>query len=132
MARRRQNKAQRVISKMRLPSILRTKKRQKEVKLRKNFLPTLVVIFVLWSSVAYMIFFVDPTTSAAIPIFFLLVFLTLLFTTATLFAHTRRGIIISSFLTVFLILLYLGVGTLINFILLLLIALIIEVYFIKA
>jgi hypothetical protein len=124
--------AKRVVDKMRLPSILKTKQRQKEVKFRKNFGPTLIIIFILWICLTTMFFFVDPNIPTAVPIFFILIFFTLLFTLSTLLANTRRGLIISIGMTLFLILIYLGVGTIINLILITIIGILIEVYFIKA
>jgi hypothetical protein len=105
--------------------------RQKKVKLRKNFLPTLIVAILLWLGVVSIIYFAEPDTFGILPVFFFLVFLALLFTLSLLFAHTRRGAITGASLTLFLILRYLGIGNILNFLLILGIAITVELYFIK-
>jgi len=110
---------------------VRKELRQKKVKLRKNFLPTLIVAILLWLGVVSIIYFVEPDTFGILPVFFFLVFLALLFTLSLLFAHTRRGALIAVGLTLFLILRYLGIGNILNFLLILGIAITIELYFIK-
>lgn len=96
---------------------------------RKNFLPSLVVMILLWIILSGLIYFVDPQTFLAVPVFFVLLFATLLFTFAFLFASTRRGCIISISLTLFALLSYLGVGNIINLLLIIAIAVCIELYF---
>jgi len=100
-------------------------------KLRKNFFPTLVITFFLWILVGGIIFFLDPETFLSIPLFFFSVFLALTFTLSLLWANTRRGFFSSALLTTFLILRYLGVGTIINFLLLLGLGVVAEYYFSK-
>jgi len=84
---------------------------------RKNFLPTLMVTFLLWMLTAGLVYFIDPETVLAIPGFFLLIFLSLLFTFSTIFANSRRGLLVSLSLSLFLILRYFGVGNILNFLL---------------
>ena len=105
--------------------------RQKKVKFRKNFLPTLVLIILLWSIAAFIIYFVDPSAFGILPALLLVIFFALLFTASLLFANTRRGLIIASFLTLFIILRYLGVGNIINFLLILGVGITLELYFSK-
>jgi hypothetical protein len=76
-----------------------------------------------------LIYFVDPQTFAVIPLFFVTVFVSLLFTSSLIFANSRRGLVISIGLTFFLILAYLGVGNILNLILIVAIATCIELYF---
>ncbi len=113
----------------------RLKRRKKEVekretrkRARKNFLPTLIVTFLLWCNLGFLIYFIDPEATGAVPIFFALIFMVFLFTFSTLLAGKRRGLLISLALTIFLILRYFGVGNIINFLLLLGIAVAAEIY----
>lgn len=110
---------------------MRKEKRQKETKLRKNFFVTLLVIIALWLFVAVIILFVDPSDFGAVPLFLILSFLALFFTGSTLFIHTRRGLLIASALTVFLILRILGVGNILNLFLLAALVVTVEFYFSK-
>ncbi|OGM33588.1 hypothetical protein A3D01_01375 [Candidatus Woesebacteria bacterium RIFCSPHIGHO2_02_FULL_39_13] len=110
---------------------MRKEKRKKEIKLRKNFFVTLLVIITLWIFVATTILFVDPSDFGAVPLFFLLIFLSLFFTISTILIHTRGGLIIASTVTIFLALRYLGVGNILNLVLLAALAATIEVYFSK-
>lgn len=132
MARKKRRNLDRVVSKMRLSSLLRTQQRKKKVRLRKNFGPTLIVILALWTALTYVFLFIDPARTAAVPVFFFLLFAALVFTLSTLLANTRRGVILSVGTTVYLLLMYLGVGTFINFILIIAITIFMEIYFIKA
>jgi hypothetical protein len=92
-------------------------RRKKQVKMRKNFFLTLIIIVFLWLTVAFVIYFIDPSSPGAIPLFFTLFFLVSLFTLSTLFANTRRGVLTTLGLTFFLLLRYLGVGNILNFLL---------------
>ncbi len=95
---------------------------------RKNFLPTLLITVLLWVILTGIIYFVDPGTILAIPLFFILLFLTILFTFSLLFGGQRRGLISAISLTFFLFLAYLGVGNILNFLLIAAIAICIELY----
>jgi hypothetical protein len=108
---------------------MRKTHRKQQVLKRKNFLPTLLITALLWIIIAGLIYFVDPFTFGAIPLFFLISFLTLLFTSSLIFADRRRGFITALSLTFFGLLLYLGVGNIINFLLIVAIAVTIELYF---
>ena len=103
--------------------------RHEQVLKRKNFLPTLIITVLLWLLLGGLVYFVDPGTFAAIPLFFVLFFATLLFTFAFLFASTRRGLIVSLSLSFFAILSYLGVGNILNLLLIIAIAICVELYF---
>ncbi|MFZ5932470.1 MAG: hypothetical protein ACOYT7_00050 [Patescibacteria group bacterium] len=110
---------------------MRREIRKKEAKLRKNFLPSLIVALLLFSGVALLVYFVEPDTLGALPLFFILVFLSLLFFFSLLFANTRRGLLLSSGLTLFLLLRYFGIGNILNLLLILGIAITIELYLLK-
>lgn len=103
--------------------------RKEQILKRKNFLPTLLLTILLWILFAGLVYFVDPKTFGAVPLFFLLLFITLLFTFSLLFANSRRGLVISLSLVLFFILLFLGVGNVLNLILILAIAVCVELYF---
>jgi len=89
-------------------------RRKQQVLKRKNFLPTLLVTVLLWAIIAGLIYFIDPGTFGIVPLFFVIVFAALLFTFSLIFASTRRGLIGSISISLFLILSYLGVGNIIN------------------
>ncbi|OGM15847.1 hypothetical protein A2V56_05440 [Candidatus Woesebacteria bacterium RBG_19FT_COMBO_42_9] len=110
---------------------MRKDARQKEVKLRKNFFPTLLITIVLWTLLAGLIYFVDPFALGAIPAFFILVFLALLFTFSFLFVSTRRGVIFAVAITIFLILRYFGVGNVLNLLLIIGVLIALEIYFLR-
>jgi hypothetical protein len=103
--------------------------RKQQVLKRKNFLPTLLITVVLWLLLAGLIYFVDPSTFGIVPLFFITVFVVLLFTFSLIFASSRRGLIIGSSLSLFLILAYLGVGNILNLFLIVAIAVCVELYF---
>ena len=96
----------------------KTKKIKEKRKRRKNFFPTLVLIFFNWALVGLIVYFIEPDTFAIVPLFFVIIFFALLFTLATFFSNTKRGLIYCSFLTTFLILRSFGVGNLLNLLLL--------------
>jgi hypothetical protein len=100
-------------------------------KFRKSFLPALVLAIVLWGLMAYIIYFVDPYSFLAIPIFFATLFTALLLTFSVLFANARRGSIVAVSVMFFLLLRYLGIGNAVNFILIFGLAAAFEYYFHK-
>lgn len=95
---------------------------------RKNFLPTLIITIIIWIVLGGVIYFIDPNTFFAVPLFFILLFITLLFTFSLLFASSRRGLISSLSLLLFLLLSYLGVGNVLNLVLIVAIAVCVELY----
>lgn len=115
--------------KAKVNSNLKAINRKKEKNKRKNFLPSLAATIVLWLTIACMFYFTDPFDFGRIPLLLVLVFTAILFTTSIIFANTRRGIITASTLTLFLILRYLGIGNILNLLLVLGLALAIEYYF---
>lgn len=107
---------------------MRKDKRQKQIKFRKNFLPTLLVTIALWGMLATLIYFADPYQQGIILLFFILFFLTCLFTFSMIFANTRRGLISTISLSLFLALSYFGVGNLLNFLLILGLGVSVDIY----
>lgn len=88
----------------------------------------MVVVF-LWLGLGSFVYFIDPGAFMAVVVFFILIFTALFFTFSTILAHTRRGLITSLGLTLFLILRYFGIGHILNFLLLLAVCLCVEIYF---
>lgn len=103
--------------------------RKQQVLKRKNFLPTLLLTILLWLLLTTLVYFADPQTFGAIPLFFLLLFISFLFTFSLIFANSRRGLVASISFILFSILLFLGVGNLLNLILILAIGTCTELYF---
>lgn len=102
--------------------------RKQQVLKRKNFFPTLLITIVLWVLLGALVYFVDPNTFGVIPLFFITFFISLLFTFSLIFADSRRGLITSVSLILFTVLMYLGVGNVLNLVLILAIAICIELY----
>jgi len=107
------------------------KKRLLEIRRRKNFFPSLVLTLLFWAALVFEIFYVDPAEDFALFAFFTLLFLSVLFTFSILFINTRRGFFVASVTTMFAILRYFGIGSLLNFALLIFCAIAFEVYFSK-
>lgn len=112
---------------MRVPRPNYTHHAEQKLK-RKNFLPTLVITIILWIIIGGIIYFIDPNTLLALPLFFIATFLTLLFTFSLLFGSQRRGMISALSITLYLFLSYLGVGNIINLLLIVAIAVCVELY----
>lgn len=111
-----------------MPAHIKIQHRIEELRRRKNFLPTLIITIILWLILAGIVYFIDPQQMIAIPLFFLITFLAILFTASLLFANRRRGLLTSLVIMLFLILRYFGVGNMLNAILLVGIAVAFEIY----
>lgn len=96
---------------------------------RKNFLPTLLFVLFLWAALGGVVYFTDPAALFSLIVFFIILFLAFLYTFSLILASTRRGFLIALALSLFIILRYLGVGTWLNFILIVAIAVCAELYF---
>jgi len=83
----------------------------------------------LWLFTGALVYFVEPDAPLAIPAFFVLVFSALLFTFSTLLANSRRGLLAALGLTIFLVLRLLGIGHVLNLILILALCVCAELYF---
>lgn len=92
--------------------------RRKKIRRRNNFFPTLIIIIISWFTIAAIIYFINPATLGAVPLLFLIFFIALLFTFSTLLANSEKGLVVAITVTLFLLLRYLGVGNIINFLLL--------------
>jgi len=112
---------------MRVPRHNYTRHTEQKLK-RKNFLPTLLVTILLWGLLAGLVYFIDPGIFGAVFLFFIILFVALLFTFSLIFANTRRGLIGSIAILFFSILAYLGVGNILNLLLIVAIAVSLELY----
>jgi hypothetical protein len=97
---------------------------------RSSLLPSALVIMFLWFCVGAVVATVDPLTKGALPLFFILIFLALLFSLSILLRSRRRGAITTIAIISFLLLRYMGVGTLLNLILIIATAIAFELFFI--
>ena len=103
----------------------------------KNFLPTLIIILFLWLCFAFLIFFVEPEMVKNIIIprgylpFFINFWLALFFTLAIILGNSPRGLLVSTFIIIFLILRLFKLGNWLNFLLLAAIAFAFDRYFKK-
>jgi len=93
-------------------------------KRRKNYLPVVILILVLWGLLGAMIYWVEPelvkdmlAPGLYLP-FFLLFFPTCFFTLAIVLANTRKGLLVTIGLTGFLVLRVYQLGNLLNLLLL--------------
>lgn len=89
----------------------------------------MLLTVLLWLALGALVYFIEPGTFGAVPLFFLITFMAVLFTFSLIFAGGRRGLIGAIGITLFLILSYLGVGNFLNLILIVAIAVSIELYF---
>lgn len=102
---------------------------------RKNYLPTLALIVVLWALLGLMIIYVEPGLIKDILIpgiylpFFLLFFPASFFTLAIIWSNSRRGFLSAFGLTVFLLLKILGLGNALNLLLIFGILVAVDHYF---
>lgn len=94
------------------------------IRRRKKFLPAVFFALLSWSIVAFFLFFVDPEIIRDFPIsgsylpFFIFLFLSVFLTASLLLTHARRGLLVSIGITTFLYLRLLGLGHVLNAILL--------------
>jgi len=95
------------------------KTREREIKKRKNFFPALIFTIVLWSIFMLILLFADPDKKGALELFMTVLFFANFFTFSLLFGNSRRGFVAATGITLYIFLRYLGVGNLLNFILIL-------------
>jgi len=107
----------------------RTLERKKEIKLRRNFLPTFIITVFLWIGLISVIFLIDPQQKGAMVIFFLIAFFAFFFTLSIVFINSRRGFLLSLCTILFMILRYFGFGNWLNFLLILGVYIVSEIYF---
>jgi hypothetical protein len=94
------------------------------VRRRKNFLPAVFFAFLSWFVVGFFIFLVDPQVIRDFPIsglylpFFVFLFLSIFLSASFIFSNSRRGLLIALGIVGFFYLRLLGLGHLLNAILL--------------
>ncbi len=97
-------------------------------KKKKNFLLTTILAILLWLAWAIIFLFVPPEISL-VPILLLgITFLATLFTTSLVLANTRRGLLISVGVAIFMIMNYYGIGNYLNILLIAGILITVEYY----
>lgn len=102
--------------------------RKEMILRRKNFLPSLIVIFLLFTSIVSIVYFADPDSAFIIAIFFINLFGLFFFLFSILLASSKRGLILATCLTSFAIFRYLGIGNILNALLIAGLGIIAEVY----
>lgn len=96
------------------------KKRQRQVLVQKNYLPTALLTLVLWALLGFIVWRVDPVVmrDLFLPnsyfVFLALLFFALALTGTLLLAHTRRGFSLAGLVVLFLYLRLHGLGNVIN------------------
>ena len=105
--------------------------RKSDVKRRKSFTLSLFLIILLWVSLSTFIYLVDPEQFGAVQIFFVLVFATLTFTLSFAFNNTRRGVIATVCVVLFLILRYFDIGNILNLLLVIGLGISVEYYYLN-
>ena len=89
-------------------------RRRKIVRERKNFLPSLMIMGLLWTTLGAIVYFTDPDVSWFVLLFFGILFFALLFTFSIVLTGAKKGLIAATTLVLFLVLRYFGVGNLLN------------------
>lgn len=90
-------------------------------------MPTLVLIFILLFAIVGLIYFTDPSPFL-IFLFFVLFFAFSFFVFALLLANSKRAILVSTILALFLLLIFYGVGNILNLLLLIGMGVVVEIY----
>jgi hypothetical protein len=101
---------------------------KERLKIRKNFLPTVLVTLFLWICWGIIFFFVPPEYLLMPFVFILITFFAVLFPAALIFAHTRRGLFSAFYVVLIMSLNYIGIGNILNFFLLLSLFVALEYY----
>lgn len=103
-------------------------KRHQKLNRQKNFSLSLAIILILWILLGSYIYLIDPETKGALLIFFILLTSTLIFTLSFIFINTRRGILVTVTIIIFLLFRYFGLGNTLNAFLLGALAVIVDQY----
>lgn len=81
---------------------------------RKNFLPLLMLSFLLIVTLVAIVYFADPSSSLFVLLFFVNIFLLLFLIASLVLVNSRIGFIVSTCLTVYVVLRYFGIGNILN------------------
>ena len=98
---------------------------------RKNFLATLLLAVLFWGVWGWLVYFKAPTENFLLLAFYVSLFLAVFFTSALIFANSRRGLLLASLIILSLLFRYYQIGNLLNIILLASIFVIFEIYLAK-
>lgn len=104
-------------------------RRKQEIRGRKNFLPSLVITILLWGMVVAIVILTNPAGLLSVIIFFLFLLFALIFTLSIILGNTRRGILYSLSIILFLIMRLFGIGNALNFLFLFGISISLDLYF---
>jgi len=77
----------------------------------------LMLSLISWTAVAALVLLADPNLFGIVPVFFILIFIALLTTFSLVFTKRRRALLASLAVVFYLILRYLGIGHLLNLLL---------------
>lgn len=102
--------------------------RKQMILKRKNFLPSLIITFLLLITLVSIVYFTDPGSSLFVFLFFVNSFVFLFFLFSLIFASSRRGLIVSTCLTMFVVFRYFGIGNILNAALIAGLGIIAEIY----
>jgi len=81
---------------------------------RKNFLATLLLTLLFWALWGWLVYFKAPAENFLLLAFYFLFFLAVFFTSALIFANSKRGLLLASFVTLNLLFCYYQIGNLLN------------------
>jgi len=95
---------------------------------RKNFLPSLIITLLLFLSLSSIVYFTTPPSPLFMFLFFINLFAFLFFLFSLILISSRRGLLTSLVITLFLLLRLFGVGNILNLIFLVGLAIIVEIY----
>lgn len=107
----------------------KTQKRKREINEQKNFFPSLVVTILLWGVIGGIILLTSPANLVFIALFFIFLLGALTFTFSIIFNNTKRGLLYSLSIILFLIMRLFGVGNILNLLLVLGITIVLDLYF---
>ncbi len=108
------------------------RERNRNLKKRGSRASKLIFALILWLILMLIIFFADPEKRGAIEIFMITLFFAVFFTSSLFFKSTRRSIFITIAINSFILLKYLGVGSILNLLLIIGIVIVFEFYLSKS
>ncbi|MEK7526073.1 MAG: hypothetical protein AAB546_01180 [Patescibacteria group bacterium] len=91
-------------------------------------LPAIFIALLGWVFAVILVLFIDPQMQIAVPVFFVIVFINIFTTCLVLLKNKKRSFLYSLALILFLFLRYFGMGSLLNFILIIGIVISIEIF----
>mgnify|MGYP005834640075 CR=1 FL=1 len=107
---------------------MRKLSRRKGLIKQKSLFLILAIDLAFWILLASIVLFIDPYSLGAIPIFLVTIFFATLIPATFILMNKRRGILTSSGLVFFLFLRYIGIGNILNLLLIIGVVLALEFY----